>query len=171
LLDKPRAKIGLQMTTLELRHFMASHRWAVQASVNAAEAPQAALIGIAVSETFEVVFDTLAASRKAINLRANARIAFVIGGWFEGDGRTVQYEGLVDFPQGQDLYRLREIYFAAFPDGPQRQSWPGLIYVRATPTWIRYSNFNSAVPEIQEFQFSAATGRPCTESKSPSASQ
>ena len=30
-------------------------------------------------------------------------------------------------------------------------SWPGLIYVRVRPTWIRYSNYSVDPPEIVEF--------------------
>jgi hypothetical protein len=32
-----------------------------------------------------------------------------------------------------------------------RLSWPGLIYVRIRPTWIRYSNYNIDPPQIVEF--------------------
>jgi hypothetical protein len=141
------------MTRAELQQFIHSHRWAVQASVTPAAAAQAALVGIAVSEDLELVFDTLDTTRKVMNLRANSRIAFVIGGWIDGDERTVQYEGIADFPEGDELHRLQEVYLATFPDGRQRQSWPGLIYVRAKPTWIRYSDFNHTPPEIQEFLF------------------
>jgi hypothetical protein len=37
-------------------------------------------VGIAVTDRFEVVFDTLGSSRKARNLRANPSIALVLGG-------------------------------------------------------------------------------------------
>ena len=43
------------------------------------------------------------------------------------------------------------MYYAAYPDGPSRLSWPGLIYVRVRPTWIRYSNYSVDPPEIVEF--------------------
>jgi hypothetical protein len=85
------------------------------------------------------------------NLRRNPRIAFVIGGLTHGDERTVQYEGVADEPVGADLERLKELYFIRFPDGRERQNWPGLVYVRARPTWIRYSDFNRKPPEIVEF--------------------
>jgi pyridoxine/pyridoxamine 5'-phosphate oxidase len=119
--------------------------------VSAGGSPQSAVVGIAVSDAFEIVFDTLASSRKAQNLRANPRVAFVIGGTRDGDERTVQFEGTADEPTGADLARLQQIYFARFPDGPERQSWPGLVYVRVRPAWIRYSDFGSDPPEIIEF--------------------
>ena len=139
------------MTRNELLAFMRSERYAVQASVSALGRPQAAVVGIAVSDAFELVFDTLDSTRKAVNLRANPSVAFVIGGTGEGDERTVQYEGTADVPEGAERERLQRIYFDRFPDGKARQAWPGLIYVRVKPTWIRYSDYNVQPPEIVEF--------------------
>jgi pyridoxine/pyridoxamine 5'-phosphate oxidase len=139
------------MTRNELLQFLRSEKYAVQASVSPGGAPQAAVVGIAVSDHFEIVFDTLSSSRKAPNLRANPAIAFVIGGTRDGDERTVQFEGIADEPSGGELDRLLAVYYARFPDGPERRAWPGLIYVRVKPTWIRYSNFSADPPEIVEF--------------------
>ena len=139
------------MTPDALLQFMRSEKYAVQASVSDAGSPQAAVVGIAVTDAFEIVFDTLASSRKASNLRANPSVAFVIGGTRDGDERTVQYEGIADEPSGSELDRVLALYYARFPDGPERRAWPGLIYVRVKPTWIRHSNFGANPPEIVEF--------------------
>jgi hypothetical protein len=144
------------MTRDELLAFMRGSSLAVQASVSQTGAPQAAVVGIVVTDAFEVFFDTLGHSRKMQNLRTNACVALVIGGLTNGDERTVQYEGVVDEPAGPELARLKKLYFSRFPDGPQRQNWPGLTYVRARPRWIRYSDFNQDPPEIVEFNFDLA---------------
>ena len=81
----------------------------LQTAVSPAGLPQAAVVGIAVSDRFEIVFDTVDSSRKAPNLRANPAIALVIGGTREGDERTVQYEGIADEPSGGELDRLRDL--------------------------------------------------------------
>jgi Pyridoxamine 5'-phosphate oxidase len=133
----------------ELLSFMRSSPLAVEASVSAEGGPQAAVVGIAVTGDFEVVFDTTDQTRKLANLRRNPKIALVIGPI--GEERTVQYEGVVDEPTGAELERLKEAYFGVFPDGPERQSWPGITYMRARPTWIRYTDFRSDPPEITEF--------------------
>jgi general stress protein 26 len=138
------------MTREELLGFMRSHRYAVEASVASSGAAQAAVVGIVVTDDFEVFFDTLAETRKARNLRRNATIAFVIGGTAPDDERSVQYEGVADQPEGTELKRLKALYFNRFPDGRERQSWPGLIYLRARPSWLRYSDFSRAPPEIVE---------------------
>jgi len=146
------------MTRDALLAYMRSEQYAVQSSVSPANTSQAAVVGIAVSDSFEIVFDTVRASRKAENLRRNPAIAFVIGGTRPGDERTVQYEGIADVPFGDELLRAQEIYFSVFPSGRDRVSWPGLIHVRVRPVWIRYSNYNAQPPEIVEFTAAALTG-------------
>jgi pyridoxine/pyridoxamine 5'-phosphate oxidase len=128
------------MTRSELVTFLRAHRYAVQASVTTAAAPQAAVVGIAVSDDLELVFDTLGSTRKMANLRANPRIALVIG-W--DDEQTVQLEGLADEPHGPELERLKRVYFEAWPDGVERQMWEGITYVRVRPSWARFSDFRA----------------------------
>lgn len=126
------------MTRGELLQFLRKHRYAVQATTTAGGAPQAAVIGIAVTDALELVFDTLSTTRKAINLRRDARIALVIG-WDEE--QTVQLEGIADEPTDSELARLKRVYFERFPEGPERERWPDITYFRVRPAWARYSDF------------------------------
>jgi len=135
------------MTREQLVAFIRKHRWGVEASVAEDGHPQAAVVGVAVTDTLELVFDTLDSTRKCANLRHDPRIAFVIG-WDEAC--TVQYQGIADEPKGEELARLQAIYFAAFPDGPTRLSWPGITYFRVRPTWLRHSDFTTPTPTIVE---------------------
>jgi hypothetical protein len=141
----------MRKDTTMLLAFLRQHRLAVEASVSAAQTPQAAVVGIAVTDRFEIVFDTVDTTRKALNLRRNPRLAFVIGGRADGEERTVQYEGIADEPSGAVLEQLKAIYYTVFPGGPSRLSWPGLIYVRVRPTWIRYTDYTVDPTEILEF--------------------
>ena len=135
----------------QLLVFMRQEPYAVQASVSVAGAPQAALVGVIVTDRFEIFFDTLGTSRKAANLRHDPAVALVMGPTDAASVRTVQYEGVADAPIGDDLERLLELYFARFPDGRIRRSLPDITYVRVKPTWIRYSDFSVEPPEIVEF--------------------
>jgi uncharacterized protein YhbP (UPF0306 family) len=139
------------MSPRALLDFLRSHRLAVEASVSPTGAAQAAVVGFAISDEFEIVFDTLESTRKAQNLRRNPKIALVIGGATDGEERTVQYEGITDEPSGAELEQLKQVYYAAYPDGPSRLSWPGLIYVRVRPTWLRYSDYTIDPPAIVEY--------------------
>lgn len=138
------------MTRKELLLMMRENPYAVQASVAPDASPQAAMVGVIVTDELQLFFDTLATTRKGRNLRQNPRIAFVFGSTAGAEERTVQYEGVVDEPTGPELERLKTIYFTRFPDGPERQAWPGLFYVRVRPSWIRYSDFSVVPPEIIE---------------------
>ena len=136
------------MTRGELIQFLRAQPWAVEASVNGRGEPEAAVVGVASTDRFELVFDTLSASRKAANLRANPRIALVIG-W--DDGQTVQIEGLVDEPGGDELLRLKDVYLRRFPDGHERSALAGIAYFRVSAEWIRYSDFRSTPPTMIVF--------------------
>jgi general stress protein 26 len=131
--------------------FLRQHRIAVQASVSATQCPQAAIVGVTVTDDLEIIFDTLQSTRKAQNLRRNAKVALVIGGWNPGDERTVQYEGTADEPSAAELERIKAAYYDVYPDGPSRLTWAGLTYVRVRPSWIRYSDYNVDPPRIVEF--------------------
>ncbi len=135
------------MTRAGLLRFLHQYRLAVQASVAPGGAPQAAVVGFAVSDDLEIVFDTVTTSRKYANLRADPRIALVVGWEHE---ITAQIEGVADFPTGNELDRVRECYFAAYPDGRDRLAWPGIVHVRVRPKWVRYSDFTEDPPHIIE---------------------
>ena len=139
------------MDATELLRFLRTHGVAVEASVSPGGGAQAAVVGFAITDRFEIVFDTVDSTRKAQNLRLNPKLAFVIGGLLPGDERTVQYEGVADEPSGDELDRLTQVYYQAYPDGPSRLKWPGIMYVRVRPTWIRYSDYNVDPPLIVEF--------------------
>jgi hypothetical protein len=138
------------MTRAALLHFLRARRYAAQSSVSPAGAPQAAVVGIAVSDNFEIIFDTIETTRKAQNLRRDGRIAFVVGSLEPDAAQTVQYEGVADQPTGDERARLIDLYLSVFPDGRERQTWPGLTYFRTRPLWLRYSDFSKNPPSIVE---------------------
>ncbi len=138
-----------EVARAELLAFLRAHRYAVEAS-RAVAGVQAAVIGIAVLDNFDIVFDTLTATRKAQNFLRDPAGALVVGGLSEGEARTVQIEGVVDQPAGAELVRLQQRYFEVFPDGRDRLAWPGLIHLRLRPHWMRYSDFRQDPPLIVE---------------------
>jgi len=139
-----------RVTRAELLQFLRRYRLAVVSSVEAASgAPQAAVVGFAVSDQLELVFDTLDSTRKYANLVADPRVALVIG-W--DDAITAQIEGVADVPSGVELERLRDVYFGPYPDGRDRLAWPGITHVRVRPTWARLSDFTTDPPRIDELR-------------------
>lgn len=138
------------MTTAELYAFLSGQRLGVLSYVSAAGSPQAALMGIAVTPECEIVFDTVKMSRKYGNLLARPACSIVIG--CQGE-TTVQYEGVARELSGAELAVYKQIYFAAYPDGPEREKWPGITYFVVRPTWARYSGYDQRPPRIEEMRW------------------
>ena len=107
------------MKTADLLQFLRRHPLAVEASATSV-GPQAAVVGIAVTDQFEIIFDALETTRKVQNLRRNARAAFVIGGLTAGDERSAQVEGMADEPSGAELERLKQAYYSVHTDASSR---------------------------------------------------
>lgn len=147
----------MPITRTELVQFLRQVPLATAASISPDGAPQAALLGVAVGDDLEIIFDTLDTTRKFRNLRRDPRIALVFGKagsytFGKQDERTLQYEGIAEIPAGDDLKRAQALYFGLFPEGRDRLAWPHITYVRARPTWIRYSDYNVNPPAIGELR-------------------
>ena len=75
------------MSRFELVDVLRGYRLAVVATVAADGQPQAAVVGIAISDGLEIVFDTVVGSRKAQNLQRDPRVGVVSwGGYRLGPG-------------------------------------------------------------------------------------
>lgn len=122
-------------------------RLAVVSTVHDSGAAEAALVGFALTERSEVVFDTLGSSRKAVNIARRPAAALVIG-W--DNDITVQIEGDARRPQGDDLAYAKTAYFREWPDGRARENWPDIAYIVVKPRWVRYASYTGA-PVIEEF--------------------
>ncbi len=136
------------MTLEQIFDIARPKRYLVVSSANKSGAPEAALMGFALTPANEIVFDTLSTSRKAVNLASNPAAALVIG-W--DDNISLQIEGVARRPVGDDLASAKAAYFRQWPDGRARENWPNIAYVVVQPKWIRYSNYSGA-PIVEEFR-------------------
>jgi general stress protein 26 len=137
------------MTLEEVFDIARRKRYFVVSTVTESGAPVAALMGFALTQANEVVFDTLSSSRKAVNLSRNPAVALVIG-W--DDEISLQIEGEARRPVGDDLASAKAAYFHEWPDGRARENWPDIAYVVVKPKWIRYSNYAAGLPVVEEFR-------------------
>lgn len=136
------------MTRSDAIDFIRRQRLAVIATVTADGAPEAALMGIAMTSDERIVFDTFTTTRKYANLRARNTVALVVG-W--DDEVTVQIEGIAEEPTGEDLERCKDAYFAAYPEGRERASWPDIAYLAVRITWMRYCDYGIGGAGVLEF--------------------
>jgi pyridoxine/pyridoxamine 5'-phosphate oxidase len=131
--------------------FISGKRLGVISTVHPSGAPEAALVGFGFDAKLGIVFDTSTTSRKARNLRLRPAAAFVVG--WEAE-TSVQIEGVAWEPVGDELLHAKAVYFAAWPDGRDREAWPDITYFIVRPTWVRYCNFQGA-PIVTEIEFDA----------------
>jgi general stress protein 26 len=139
---------GNEQELADALEFARGQRLAVLSTASTDGVAEAALMGIAVTEAFELIFDTLKTTRKYPNLKANPRVALVIGC---SGAVSLQYEGIAEELAGETLDRYLEVYFRAFPDGRERQHWPGMTYFAVHPKWLRYCDYRQPPPRIREF--------------------
>ncbi|MGA7409223.1 MAG: pyridoxamine 5'-phosphate oxidase family protein [Bryobacteraceae bacterium] len=138
------------MTKQDLYEFIRQHDLAVMATVSPSLTSESALVVVAVTPELELIFDTVRSSRKYTNLKENPSISFVIG--WKGE-ITLQYEGVAEEPVGDELQLYKSLYFERYPDGRSREVWPGIVYFKVRPTWIRYCDYNPESRELPEFTF------------------
>lgn len=119
------------MTNRDLYVFIAGCKLGVISSLSSTGSVQSALVGIAVTQDLEIIFDTVKTSRKYSNLINNPSCSLVVG--WSGE-QTLQYEGIASELQGAELQRCQKTYFEAWPDGPERMAWPGIVYFCVRPT-------------------------------------
>jgi uncharacterized pyridoxamine 5'-phosphate oxidase family protein len=139
------------MTKEFLYNFIQQNKFAVLSTISKDNQPQSACVGIAVNPDLKLVFDTTSDSRKFKNLENNPNVSFVIG-W--ENGQTIQYEGTATNFGKNKFPELLKIYLEAFPDGVDRkENWKSITYFVVEPKWLRFSDFNTEPPKINEMNF------------------
>jgi general stress protein 26 len=140
----------MAMELSEIYSFVQTERLAVLSTCAVGGQPESALVGFAASPSLEIVFDTVKSSRKYPILKSNPRVALVIGCATEV---TVQYEGTAEELDDAEDGKYLQIYYAVYPDGRARRSWPGIVYFVVRPKWVRYCDYNPGRRRIEEISF------------------
>src|SRR3989344_2861189 len=106
-----------------------------------------AVVDFAQTENLELIFHTLASTRKAQNIQINKNVAFVIG-WDENI--TVQYEGEVGEISDSELEQDKKLYLLKIPEAVKWINEDESKFFKVSPRWIRYSDLNLDPWEIFE---------------------
>ncbi len=134
----------------ELLTFLKAHRCG-ELVINSDDVLSESVI-VAVSESSEIIFQTLETTPKCQNLRKYPNVAFVVG--LDKHKEQVRLEGFAEELKGEDRETLKILYFSFFPNGRLRDQWPGITYFRVRPRWARYSNFlTDRIVEFNERYF------------------
>lgn len=140
----------------EALDFLKQHIFAVVASVTEEHRPSAATVLYHIDDDMNLFFMTRRQTRKFENLKANERVALVVG-LGEGPG-TVQLEGeahLVEngedgldgfFKRLEEHAKLKELYYGPF----LRLPGIDLAVFRVRIDWMRYLHLNSET-QMEEY--------------------
>lgn len=116
---------------------------AVLATASPDGRPEAALVGVAVTDSGELVVDILGDARKLANIERNDQVALVIG-W--GDV-SLQVEGRIRVVEGGERHRYEQVYLDRFPDS--KIADPTFVVAVITPHWVRrYDARTATVDEL-----------------------
>ena len=129
--------------------FLRKPTLAVIATCHRNGTPEAATVDFSVRDNLEIVFDTFKDTRKFDNLAERPGVAFVVG-W--NDNITVQSEGEATRVLAADIEQYQEAHPNSVP-AEREFIERGAVMFKATPRWIRYSDFNKEPPELIEIQF------------------
>ncbi|QWW70260.1 pyridoxamine 5'-phosphate oxidase family protein [Rhizobium sp. WYJ-E13] len=129
--------------------FLRKHSLAVIATSHRNGTPEAAVIDFSVRDDLEAVFSAFKETRKFDNIAERPGVAFVVG-W--NDNVTVQYEGEATRVPAAEIEEYQEAYLDSVPTAREFIE-RGAVMFKATPRWIRYSDFNKEPPEQIVIQF------------------
>lgn len=140
-----------KITNDDLVCFLRAARHWVVGTIAEDGRPQSAVVGVAVGDGLELVFDSLDSTNKARNIARDGRVSLVM--W--AGAATAQIEGHARIVESAEREKTDAIYFATFPDGRERAAWPGIRYVAVRPSSVRISDFVGPEPTIVELDADA----------------
>ena len=120
-------------------------RLGVVSTVNEENKPESAFVYYAFDENLNIYFATREVSRKYKNILQNKNVSFVIA--TENPPQTLQLEGIasVHNDAGEQKHLFQELVGLAstkhFSAPISQQPTGGLQFIKISPSWIRFGNF------------------------------
>lgn len=133
------------MPLADFIEFVRASPLGVVATAEPAGRPEAALLSFGVTPGGELLFNTWATSRKAVNLAANPRVAVVVG--CRGPV-TLQIEGTASILGGEPLGDYFAVYAEQFPSARRPEDGYALVLVR--PLWLRRYDITAGAAGVSE---------------------
>lgn len=138
----------------KILNFLKSQKLAVIATANpTTHAPESALIAFTEDDDLNLYFQTGRHTRKAANLKVNAKVSLVFGLSIQNQ-ITVQYEGTAQqLTLPAELEACRQRFIAK--DSPTTAEYfnhPTAIFFKVTPTWIGCSDYTGKKPDVIEIK-------------------
>lgn len=138
------------MTQDDIITFISERKFMV-ISTNGGEYPESATVEYG-NDGLTLIFDTNSTSRKFQNIQHSPKVSVVIG-WDEEVNKTVQYQGIAEVLEGEELDRLKKVYFAKSPEAQKWENTKDNVYLKVSPKWVRMTDLNTDPWTISVFEF------------------
>lgn len=138
------------MTQEDVIRFISERQFMV-ISTKGEEYPESATVEYG-NDGLTLIFDTNNTSRKFQNIQKSPKVSVVIG-WDEEVNKTVQYQGIAQVLEGEELGHLKKVYFAKSPESKKWENTNGNVYIKVSPKWVRMTDLNTSPWTISEFKF------------------
>ena len=107
----------------------------VVSSVNPQGNSESAIVGFSENDKFEIMIGTSKKSRKYQNILNNPSVSIVFGPL---ENQAVQYEGLAQLIEGEELAERKKIHFKKLPGAMKYESNLEQTYILIKPKWLRF---------------------------------
>lgn len=127
--------------------YLKNHKLAVMATVGVDGKPEAATVAFTLSNDGVIIVATSSASRKLHNIKSGSEVALVVG-W---EDKTVQIEGNAAILKDDNVIKKYEAqHLVNNPGSVDYAKQPEQKYIVIHPKWLRFTDFRSMPPTIQE---------------------
>jgi uncharacterized protein YhbP (UPF0306 family) len=112
--------------------------------------PESAVVEYA-SDGLTIIFDTDKSSRKYNNFIKNSKVSIVVGWDNDVEEETLQCHGKCELLDGDELDRLKKVYFAKNPGAQKWEHEKSTAYFKVELTWLRHTDLKTypwAITEI-----------------------
>ena len=133
----------------QILEFIKQSTLAVFSTADSSGKTQAGVMAVAVADDWNIYLSTENNTRKVANLQTNPQSTLVFGGL---QSPSVQADGLSVIASGEEIEKCKNCILSIHPDTKDYLT-PTTVYIKFTPKWVKYSDYNQNPPLISEMSF------------------
>jgi general stress protein 26 len=125
--------------------FLEKHRVCSLTTMLPDNIPHAAALHYSTNgDLFELYFSTEKSSKKCEGLLSGKTVkSSLVVGFSEEEWVTLQMDGEVEVVSDNDLEKVQKIHYARHPNSAKYKDKPETIFLKFTPKWWRYTDYNT----------------------------
>lgn len=135
-----------------VQEFLQRNKLCVLSTLNQDGYPNSAVMSFSETSELEIIFSTWNQTRKYANLQTNQKVSVTIG-WSFDEFVTVQYQGIAEEINPEEVSKYRDIHIAKNEYSKKFAFLEDNKFFKIKPVWIKYSNLRTNPDEIFELKF------------------